>query len=300
MANTSQTDAELHFRDVAAGALWMVVGSACSATVGMLVQLASRHVPDTTIIFMCYATGCAAVTPFLLLTRGAGYLKTARPKLQVLRAFAGFLYFGLLFIALRTIPLVDGVLLRSTAPAWVPILLWIFWRQKVPGRLWWGILLGFIGVALVLHPGFGVWAIGYPIALASGIAYALNNIAARHINQAGEPVARTLFYSFLVPTVVMAIPAVIAWQPVPTVAWPLLVGIGLGTVAIITFFVSGLRRAPAWIVAPFGYSGVIFAALLDWSVFDRVPGLMTVAGILVVSAGCILVILLGRPRAAGT
>jgi len=97
----------------------------------------------------------------------------------------------------------------------------------------------------------------------------------------------------------MALPAAIAWQPVPAVAWPLLIGIGLGTVAIITCFVSGLRQAPAWIVAPFGYSGVVFAALLDWSVFDRVPTLMTIAGVVVVTAGCILIILLGRPRHAG-
>lgn len=296
MAQGTSADGVLHGRDVAAGASWIVAASACSAVAGMLVQLAARHTPDTTILFVCYATGCAVVTPWVLLTRGASFLRTQRPGLQIMRALTAFSYFALLFIALRTIPLVDGILLRSTAPIWVPILLWIFWSQRVPGRLWWGIALGFAGVALVLHPGIGAWAIGYPIALGSGIAFALNNIAARRINEAGEPVARTLFYSFLVPTVIMAPPAALAWQPVPAAAWPLLVGIGLATVAIVACFVTGLSRAPAWIVAPFGYSGVVFAALLDWAVFDRVPDATTVAGVLVVTAACILILLWGRPR----
>ncbi len=279
---------------VAIGASWIVLASACSATVGLMVQLAARHAPDTTIVFMCYAIGCLVVTPVVLARKGAGFLATPHPRLQVGRAMAGFLYFSTLFVAFRTIPLVDGILLRSTAPIWVPILLWLFWKQRIPGRLWWGIGAGFIGVALVLQPGYQAWVIGYPIALASGIFFALNNIAARLINEAGEPVLRTLFYTFLVPTVLMALPAALAWQPIPAATWLPLIGIGLGTVAIVTCFVTGLRHAPAYVLAPFGYAAVIFAALLDWAAFGLVPNALTVAGIVVVTASCILIVRLGR------
>jgi drug/metabolite transporter (DMT)-like permease len=168
-------------QNVPLGASWIVGASACSASVGLLVQLASHHASSIMIIFTCYAVGCVIVTP-IALRKGLGFLATPHLKLQVARAMAGFIYFGSLFIAFRTIPLVDGILLRSTAPIWVPLLLWMFWKQQIQKSIWGPIALGFVGVALVLQPGFGSWAIGYPIALGSGIAYALNNIAARHIN----------------------------------------------------------------------------------------------------------------------
>ncbi|MBT7615098.1 MAG: EamA family transporter, partial [Rhodospirillaceae bacterium] len=150
------------------GAAWITAAGACAACVGLLVQLASHHANDVMIIFTCYAVGLVIVTP-LVLVKGLGYLKTPHPRLQVLRAMAGFIYFGSLFVAFRTIPLVDGILLRSTAPIWVPILLLIFWKQSMSPRLWWAIGLGFIGVALVLQPGskHGRSAIRSPLEAAS-------------------------------------------------------------------------------------------------------------------------------------
>jgi len=292
-ALTSQPPSAAPGNNLAFGAVWIASAGACAASVGLLVQLASQHANDVMIIFACYAVGFVIVAP-LALSRGLTFPATRYPGLQVARALTGVLFFGSLFVALRSIPLVDGILLRSTAPIRVPILLWIFWKQEIPGRLWWAIGLGFVGVALVLQPGLRAWAIGYPIALGSGIAFAFTNILARRINEVGEPLLRTLFYSFLVPTVLMAAPAALTWKAVPPLTWLLMVGTGAGTVAIIGCFVRGLQHGPAHLLAPFGYTSVVFATGLDWLVFGLVPNGLTIGGVLVVTTACILILRMNR------
>lgn len=278
---------------VTTGALWIVTASACSAAVGLLVKLSAHHASDVQIVFTCYGVGLLIVAP-VALRHGVRFLATPHPRLQAARAVTAFVYFGSLFVAFRTIPLVDGILLRSMAPIWVPLLLWLIWHRPVPHRLWWGIAAGFVGVTLVLQPGYQAFAIGYPIAVGSGIAYALNSIAARRVNEAGEPLERTLFYSFLIPSVLMAVPAALTWQPFPAATWAPMIGTGVGTVAIVTCFVTGYRHAPAYLLAPFGYASVAFAALFDWVVFDHVPNALTVAGIVVITTACLAVVRLGR------
>lgn len=106
---------------------------------------------------------------------------------------------------------------------------------------------------------------------------------------------RTLFYTFFVPTTLMAVPAALAWQPIPAATWLPMAGTGLGTVAIVGCFVSGLRHGPAYLLARFGYASVVFAALLDWIFFGLVPDSLTVLGVLVVTGSCILILRLSRP-----
>jgi drug/metabolite transporter (DMT)-like permease len=52
--------------------------------------------------------------------------------------------------------------------------------------------------------------------------------------------------------------------------------------------VMAYAHASAARVAPFNYSVVVFAGFIDWLVWDRVPNLLSVAGVVLVCAGGVI------------
>ncbi|MCG8548707.1 MAG: DMT family transporter, partial [Alphaproteobacteria bacterium] len=208
------------------GALLMTAAASMMAGAGLLIQLASRHTSDSTIIFVAFAVGGAIALP-LAMWHGLIFTEQTHVGLQILRVLSGVSQIALFFMALRTLPLVDSVLLRAAAPIWVPILLQLFWKQRMPGKTWLFIGAGFIGLVLVLQPFWTPLTIGYVFAIASGLLFAFQNIFLRQLDQLGEPPLRTLAFVFVGGALLSAVPAASAWEtpPVGTLLMLLVIGV---------------------------------------------------------------------------
>lgn len=268
------------------GALWILAGTTIMACLALLVHVVGRDVNNAMILFATYVVGSAVLLPFALWKRVL-FVQHAPIGLQLVRAFASVAQIALFFIALRTVPLVDAVLLRASAPIWVPVLMLVFWRQAMPPRMWLFIAAGFIGVALVLQPFLVPMTVGYALALGAGIVYGLQNVLNRKLDEAGEPLLRTLTLIFVVGACLTAVPAAIDWQTPSAMSLVMLAVIGLSAIASTTGIVMGFNYAPAYVLAPFLYFSVVVSALLDWFVVDRAPNLITILGCAVVVAACI-------------
>ena len=275
------------------GALLVVFAGACFAGVGTFVQLASPQAGEYVVSFWGFAVGAIVVVPLALL-RGRTYLASKHSRVLIVRSVIGIVQVVALFIALQSISLVDGILLRDAAPLWIPVLLTVFWRESMPKRLWFGIVLGFLGMALVLHPSYSTFEVGYVFGLGCGILYAFQSILSRRLDQAGEPILRMLCYIFITGVVLMALPAALQWGPMSTETW-IQMGLCGGLVLIsTTCLLNAYLYAPAYVLAPFGYSAVVFSALVDWLVFDRVPNQWTVIGAVLVAVAGLMIIRLSR------
>jgi len=261
---------------------------------GLCVQLAAANAPQLLVTYGTFVTGWLILIPIALVRGGMGFLATQHPQLMMSRAVIGTLQITTLFLALGSISLVEANLMREAAPLWVPLLLWLFWREAMPQRLWFGIILGFAGMALVLHPGVTHLAIGYVFALANGILFAFQSILSRRLGEVHEPVHRILCYIYTTAIVLLLIPAFFSWQPMPLMSW-LYTGLaGLIMVGSSMLLLMGFQQAPAYVVAPFGYTTIVFSALLDWIVFDRVPTNLVIWGSIMVIVASVLIIRLSR------
>ena len=167
---------------------------------------------------------------------------------------------------------------------------WIGWRRLI------AITAGFWGVLLVVRPGMGDvhWAIIY--SFAATLSYALYNIWTRAL-VAHDPENVTQFYSPLAGLIIMAPFALYDWVwPASSMIW-LLIAI-LGILGGIGHFllIKAHQIAPAPILAPFIYIGIIAMIILGYVVFGDVPDLWTLGGAsIIISAGLYL---LYRERAA--
>ena len=277
----------------AIGALLIVAASACFATSGLFVQLAAPAASEPVIIFMGFAVGGLVVIP-LALSRGPRFLASPNVGLLSTRALVGILQISALFIALQSIPLLDTTLMRQAAPLWIPVLGLLLFGERMPGVLWLPILAGFAGMALVLHPHIAGVKLGYLFALATGVLFGLQNILTRRLNVASEPTLRILFYLYTTGILVALVPALLTLKAMPAVTWLYLVGSGAALLLSTTCVIRGYGHGPAFVLAPFGYSVVGFSALIDWAVFGIVPGLLTVAGMVVILGACVALLFLNR------
>ncbi len=186
-------------------------------------------------------------------------------------------------------PLAEAVLLNFSAPLFMPFIAWVWLREPVPLSVVGALLLGFVGVALILKPGTGLFQGVGLVGLAAGLFAALAMVSIRRLTRS-EPPTRIVFYFALVGSCLFTPPVALSgdWPDLPTLAL-------LGAVALFAtlgqlLMTQGYARAPAAQAAPFTYASALFAALLGWWIWDERLDLLTWAGgALVALAGVLAV-----------
>jgi drug/metabolite transporter (DMT)-like permease len=189
-------------------------------------------------------------------------------------------------MALTTMPLAETTALVFVAPLLVALLAGPLLGETVGLRTWLATVAGFAGVLLIARPGGSLLAaVGVACALAAALSYAAYQILTRKL-VASEPPLRLLFHTALFGTLVMSPAVPIFWDGrLPTVGQGLLVvslGIygGLGHFLLIRAF----AETPASLLSPLLYVQLVWAALLGWLIFDQLPDLPAIFGMLIIGA----------------
>ena len=147
------------------------------------------------------------------------------------------------------------------------------------------VVVGFIGVLIVLRPGFHELKIGHIAALGGGFAGAVTIVLLRHL---GNSEKRTSLYGAgligpLVGGLALSLPHLVmptAHDVIFIVSYGLLSAGGN-----VLMMVSG-RMAPASIVAPTQYSQMLWGIGLGYGVFgDRLDGVMILGAVIIIGAG---------------
>ncbi|NIP17488.1 MAG: EamA family transporter, partial [Xanthomonadales bacterium] len=119
--------------------------------------------------------------------------------------------------------------------------------------------------------------------------HAALQITVRYLGPYERPETIT-FYFFLIGTILTALPLpFIAVQPTLAEV-PLLLGVGLSGAAAQWLITTAFRNARAAIVTVFNYSGIVWATLFGWLIWNEFPAPVVMAGAAVVIASNMLVV----------
>ncbi|MDX1251085.1 MAG: DMT family transporter [Gammaproteobacteria bacterium] len=66
---------------------------------------------------------------------------------------------GIFFYAIAKLHLAEAVLLNFTAPLLTPFIALLWLHERVERNVWWAIVVGFVGVALILKPGMDIFSL---------------------------------------------------------------------------------------------------------------------------------------------
>lgn len=268
-------------------------------TASSLVWKVRGRVPIIQVIFIQNAVSLICILP-LALRKGVKRLKTEIFPIHLIRDLFGVASYYLYFLAIRYLSLVDATTLNYTSPFFVPFVWWIWFKEKVSGNVWWSIVVGFIGAAVILNPTKEIFQIGFVFGIFAGITSAVALCAVRVLNLKREPMSRTLFYFFSMSALVTFPFAWARWVSLGGSQWLEVIGIGAATAGGQILLTIAYRYGTASYLSPLGYSTVIYAGLISYFLFGKTIGPRSWIGtILIILGGTTTYLLKKKPHTIG-
>jgi len=227
------------------------------------------------------------VVPFLLRDSGRwrDLFLTANRPLWLLRfcvAPAGVIGSVTAFTHL---PMAEAFVLIFLLPAFTTLLSVLFLRERVGIWRWSAVILGFIGVLIVLQPGFREVSIGHLGALVAGFSGAVGVVALRAM--VGRENGLSLYGAGVLGSILVCGGLSVQDFLWPTAEqWAKLAGYGLLAAGANLLIMRAAHDVPAAILGPTQYSQMLWAILLGALLFGDGIDLPMLAGIaLIVGSG---------------
>jgi len=217
-------------------------------------------------------------------------LATSRPLEHAVRVVATICAFGAFFTAIRIAPLADLIALMMIAPLLVAILSGPMLGEKTGIGEWMGVTIGFIGVVVMTVTGSGSLSpLAIGLSLSASFFYAIFVIVTRRLSDTER--AETLLIYSSAGTTLFCLPLMLLfWKTPDLLHFAGMLVLGLISTLGHWLLVNGYSSAPAYIVAPFDYTALIWAVLFGlvfWSEFPE-PNVI-IGAIIIVAAGMLII-----------
>ena len=269
-------------RSLARGALAMILASLAFAVMGACIQVCAQTLPNGMVVFFRNVSGLAFLSP-ILIRGGREVLRTRHLKEHIFRGIAGLSSMYCFFYAIAHMRLADATLLNYTLPLFIPVVEALWLGEPMPARLAAPLVLGFLGVMVVLQPGSGLITGAAIFGLLAGFLSAVAQTGVRRLTKT-EPTVRIVIYFALMGSSISSLALPFVWvTPAPAV-WAFIILMGLAATTGQLLMTKAYSHAPASQIGGFVYTGVIFAAFLDWLRLGLTPSPTFFAGAALVMA----------------
>lgn len=258
------------------GALYMTAAAFFFSIMNYLVRLAAEELEPIEIAFFRNLFALLFMLPWLLRVGRSG-LATKRLGGHVWRALLGMCAMACWFYSVTLMPLAEAVALNFTVPLFATAGAALILGEVVRARRWTATAIGFLGVLVILRPGFTeiTWITGLPILAAAFMAG--STLLVKSLSDTESPNTIVLYMNlFLTP--LSLVPALFVWQwpSVTVLVYMALLGF-LAAVAHIAL-TRAYTLADASAVLPLDYTRLPFIAAIAFIAFGEVPDLWTWAG----------------------
>jgi len=200
---------------------------------------------------------------------------------------------ALFFWGIGRVPLAQSIALTFIAPLIAMLLAALFLDEHIGPRSILGSVVAFGGVVIIVlgqartNVGSGV-LLGIAAIIGSALCYAGNIVLMRRQALAAKPLEINFFQSLTVMALwLLAIP--IAGLPAwPDGEWTWILVASLLSTAGTLLFAWAYARGPASYLAATEYSAFLWASLMGWLVFHERVSMYTLAGAILIVAGCLI------------
>lgn len=225
-------------------------------------------------------------------------LRVRRPLGHVWRGFIGVTGMVLGFTSYHYMPLADAVAISFMSPLLITALAGPLLGEKVGSFRWSVVVGGFVGVLIIVQPGSGMLQMGAIIAICAALSGAVSAVTIRQLNKSDSSIA-IVFYFTLFSTLMTAVPLPFVWQTPHGWEWGLAIAAGLLGGVGQYLMTQAYALAPAAVVGPFNYAGLIWATVFGWLIWGDVPAWhVAIGAVVVISSGLVLLYRETRRRAA--
>ncbi len=210
-------------------------------------------------------------------------LQSARPWLQGTRALLLIIESAIFVLAFKYLPLADAHAIAAASPLFVMALSVPLLGEHVGPRRWLAVIVGFIGVLLIVRPGFAEFNPAFLFPLIGAALWGLYQILVRLCARTDSS-ETTLLWTASVGFIATTVVAPYSWTSPDASAWGMMIVLALlGSVAHFAM-IKAFERVEAGALQPFLYTLIVWAAVIGYAVFGDIPDRWVIAGATVIIA----------------
>ena len=281
----------------AAQAVFFVsIGSFMLVVMAAAVKSMGDRLPSFELLFFRSGIGLLFVLP-IFIRNPLEPLQTRRPLMHLTRGALGALGNGCFFWTITHMLLADSMALQFSRPLFMIPLAIFFLGERVPLSRTMVSIVGFVGILFYARPftsGFDANALVGALGAFGG---ALVVVSIKQLART-EPTRVIMFYYAFWNAVFALIPTVFVWVQPQGWEWALLTLIGFLGISGQWMITTGLTKGDASALAPLDYSRIVYAAALGFILFGEIPGVWSFAGMGIIVAASIYLVMTEKKRAA--
>ncbi len=269
-------------------AIFLIVISVLFATLMLtFLKLAQDEVNVYVAGFLRFLFGLIVILPYILKTNFTVF-KTTHFKKHFIRSALNLPAMLLFFSTLIMLPIEKVTAISFIVPFIVTILAVMFLGEKIYIYRTLALILGFIGMLIILRPGFIDISIGVYMALLSSFLWSVVIVITKKISKDDSSIT-ILSYQSLFMTIFSFFIVIFFWQmpSLKTFGYLFLAGVS-GTVLHLTLN-HAYKLVDVSMTQPYTFLSLVFASVIGYFVFNEVPDLFTWLGAGVIFIGVLII-----------
>ncbi|WP_344842778.1 DMT family transporter [Celeribacter arenosi] len=246
-------------------------------------------IPVLQVVFCRYIVHFVIALTYALATEGSSVLKSANPRIQILRSLALLGATAFNFFALQYLPITITISIFFAQPMVIALLAIPILGERIGIRRFTAILVAFLGVVVVIQP----WGAAFHpalffsiLALVSGSIYF---VLTRKLAGVEKNVTSQIWTSAIASVAIAPFALSIWVAPQSFGVWVMLVVIGLFGLSGHILATAAFRFASATTLAPVVYEQLFYGTLVGWVIFGTWPTVWTVVGAAIIIASGIYI-----------
>lgn len=270
----------------------------------VIIKLFSDRYSILQIVFTRSIVALMILALVLVYTGSRTSLRVHRLWPVLLKGSCGFFSYLSYYLALASLPLADAATITFSAPIMVTVMSAVIFRERVGLHRWCAVFIGFVAIAVVVGPRGHFNNIAVVLALFAAFSYAVSTILTRYIDPR-DGAGTAAFYSmiaFLFWSIVATLGIMMvtenwqvagppafdflfrAWRTPSQLDQWLLVLNGFIAAGGFYMLVRAYMLGEFSAVAPFEYLYVVWGAMFGFLIWQEIPSINTVAGVVLLIA----------------
>ncbi len=217
------------------------------------------------------------------------FYKTKNIRIQLSRSVISVIETVFFVSSFKYLSLATAHSVASLAPVFVVILSMLILREKIEKALWFVIFFGFIGVIIILRPGFDIFDIKSLLPLGAGFFFALYQVITKKASEY-DPDETSLFFTSIFGLIIITVLALYFWHPLTYFSFFILPLIGIMMTLAHYSLIIALARSPASKIQPFHFTLIFWAIIFGYIFYNDIPDLPTIFGAIVIASSGVFII----------
>ena len=250
-------------------------------------KLAQLEVNVVTAALFRFVFGLIILSPLIIKSKFSIF-KTKNLKYHVVRSTLNFPAMLLGFGSISLIPIEKFTAIQFIVPFIVTLLAVIFLKERIYIYRTIALVLGFIGMLVIIRPGFIDISIGVSMALGSSFFWSIVIVMTKKMS-ADDSAITILTYQYIFTIIFTSILTIFYWQA-PSIKTLIFLFIAALTGTIFHLCINhAYKLVDVTMTQPYSFLGLIFSSVLGYFIFSEIPDIYTWIGAFIIFIGVLII-----------